>query len=333
MAISMEKLGELASRLLKADSFERSVSLFDQICKEEFGIFQLSLVKVNKLVPFSTERQSFLGRKTNDFDDVFLDLSLRRIKMIDVSKLEYREGLNALIIENRPISFGMLGDPIAEFYCIVLDYGLEPSKQQELDFLFRVFYPLCQLHLRYRRSQSLIYTDDLTGLYNARYLEEAIDNEVRRAERFGTHFSLLFVDLDNFKSINDKFGHLAGSSVLQQMRDVLKQGLRDIDSVIRYGGDEFVIILLGATSDKAFLAAERLRRAVEESRFMLDDGHHVSLTASIGVATFPDHAATKKELLKLADTSMYRSKKTGKNKVNLYKPDDKEDHEEQISKG
>ncbi len=120
--------------------------------------------------------------------------------------------------------------------------------------------------------------------------------------------------------VNDKFGHLNGSVVLKQLADVLRETLREVDSVIRFGGDEFVILLLGATSNTGLMAAERIRRKIEDARFFLDDGHHISLTASIGIASYPEHAKDRETLLKVADEMMYHSKKQGKNRVSLYQP-------------
>jgi diguanylate cyclase (GGDEF)-like protein len=130
--------------------------------------------------------------------------------------------------------------------------------------------------------------------------------------------------------VNDRFGHLNGSSVLRQLADVLRDGAREVDSVIRFGGDEFVVLLLGATANTGLLAGERIRRKIENARFFLDDGNHISLTASIGVAAYPEHAKTRETLLKIADEMMYYSKKQGKNRVSLYKT--RADHEPQQAK-
>jgi len=128
---------------------------------------------------------------------------------------------------------------------------------------------------------------------------------------------VLFIDLDNFKAVNDTHGHLVGSQLLQHVGTVLRDTLREVDCVIRYGGDEFVVLLLGSTADAGLLAAERLRRKVAKETFNLADDAKIQLTCSIGVAAFPDHAASRDELLRLADQSMYRSKKGGKNRVSI----------------
>ncbi|MCX6108235.1 MAG: GGDEF domain-containing protein [Proteobacteria bacterium] len=166
------------------------------------------------------------------------------------------------------------------------------------------------------RTQARLYRDDLTGLYNYRYLEIALEHELRRAERFQNNFCLLFLDLDGFKPINDQHGHLSGSGVLKQVAEVLREVLREVDIPIRYGGDEFVVLLLGASCAKGVLAAERVRRRIEETAFVVDGGR-THLTASIGVAAYPEHARDMGSLLKLADETMYSSKRNGKNRVTV----------------
>ena len=167
------------------------------------------------------------------------------------------------------------------------------------------------------RTQALLYRDDLTGLFNSRYLEQALDAELRRAERFGNQFCLMFIDLDGFKPINDIHGHLSGSSVLRQVADVLREAVREVDVPIRYGGDEFVVVLLGATCAKGVLAAERVRRRIEAKEFQLEGGGTARITASIGVAAYPEHGRDCKTLLKMADETMYDSKRAGKNRVSV----------------
>jgi diguanylate cyclase (GGDEF)-like protein len=169
---------------------------------------------------------------------------------------------------------------------------------------------------RLHAAQSLLYEDDVTGLFNFRYLDVALDSEFRRLQRFHTPFSLLFIDLDNFKQVNDVYGHLTGSSILRQVGEQIKGALRDVDVVIRYGGDEFVVVLIGTNSKQALLAAERVRAQVDRFRFRAEgssDPLHVS--ASIGVASCPEHAKDKQTVLRLADETMYAAKRGGKNRV------------------
>jgi len=160
-----------------------------------------------------------------------------------------------------------------------------------------------------------IKNDDLTSLYNFRYLHQAIDMEIERAQRYGSLFSLIFMDLDNFKDVNDKFGHLIGSRLLIETSQILKKNLRTIDVITRYGGDEFVMILPQTTNDGCFQVAERLRKTIENNIFLKHQGHTIRLTASFGVASFPDIAKNREELIHMADKAMYRGKFSSKNIV------------------
>ncbi len=170
---------------------------------------------------------------------------------------------------------------------------------------------------RLESQEKLLYQDDLTGLYNSRYLELAIDQELRRSGRSMNPFCLMFIDLDGFKAVNDQYGHPVGSQVLKQVAKVIKDAVREIDIPIRYGGDEFVVVLVGASSAKGLLAAERVRRNIERTSFKVDPQINVNLTASIGLSAYPDHARDRESLLKVADDTMYNSKKRGKNRVSI----------------
>ena len=180
----------------------------------------------------------------------------------------------------------------------------------------RQFHRELYWHRQLEKTQHLLYKDDLTGLFNYRYLHVALQNESVRYQRFAQGFSLLFLDLDNFKIINDQFGHGQGSSVLKDVALLLKDSVREVDIVVRYGGDEFVIILIGTNSLHASFAAERLREIIAQTPFYITKhSHPVYLTASIGIASCPEHTTDKNELLRLADERMYHGKRQGKNRV------------------
>ena len=161
--------------------------------------------------------------------------------------------------------------------------------------------------------------DDLTNLYNVHYLNQALDVEIERSRRYRSMFSLIFMDIDNFKGVNDKYGHLVGSKVLIEMAQLLQKSLRKIDVITRYGGDEFVIILPLTPPDSGFLVADRLRKSIEKNVFLKYEGLPISLTASFGVASYPENARNREELLKIADDAMYHGKFTTKNVVHAAK--------------
>jgi diguanylate cyclase (GGDEF)-like protein len=169
--------------------------------------------------------------------------------------------------------------------------------------------------LRVQRAEALSVTDDLTQLYNSRYLSQVLRRETKRASRSGRPLSLLFVDLDGFKGINDAHGHLYGSRALVEAAGVIRQSARETDVVARFGGDEFALVLPDTGSEGAVAVGERVRERISEFRFLRGDGLDIHLTASVGVATLPDVAASTEGLIQAADQAMYHVKERGKNGI------------------
>src|SRR6266404_1442840 len=169
--------------------------------------------------------------------------------------------------------------------------------------------------VRIAEAERLSQTDDLTKLHNARYLRQFLLNEIRRARRYGTSVAALFLDLDDFKRINDLHGHLVGSHVLMEMAAVILSSIRDTDAVARYGGDEFVIVLPDTGTELAGSVAERIREKIQNYQFTGGRRLQLSLTASFGVAAFPLHASSPQQLIACADTAMYEAKAAQKNCV------------------
>jgi diguanylate cyclase (GGDEF)-like protein len=169
--------------------------------------------------------------------------------------------------------------------------------------------------VRIAEAERLSQTDDLTKLHNARYLRQFLLNEIRRARRYGSSVAALFLDLDDFKQINDEHGHLVGSHVLMEMAAVILSSIRDTDAVARYGGDEFVIVLPDTGTELAGQVAERIRQRITRHQFNGGRRLQLSLTASFGVAAFPKHASSPQQLIACADTAMYEAKAANKNCV------------------
>jgi len=167
--------------------------------------------------------------------------------------------------------------------------------------------------------EKLSVTDPLTGLFNRRFLETRLEEERSRSQRQGQPFSLIFADLDNFKIYNDVCGHLAGDKALRKAASIMRRTARDMDVVVRYGGEEFCLILPATTKKEAFLAAERLRQTIEAEIFPGETNLPLGrLTISLGIASFPDDGNTRHDLLAAADLVLYRAKEQGRNRTVLY---------------
>lgn len=167
----------------------------------------------------------------------------------------------------------------------------------------------------YNLAKDMLFIDDLSGLYNYRYLEIALDRELKRIERYSSQLAILFLDMDSFKLVNDTHGHLVGSQVLKEVGTLLKASVRDVDVVIRYGGDEYTIILVETSPEAAGSVAERIRKLVASHSFLAERGMDIKLTCSIGYSCCPEDTLSKHQLLEMADNAMYAGKDSGKNCV------------------
>ncbi len=192
-----------------------------------------------------------------------------------------------------------------------------PFDIQALRILGNPFFLIYDTLLYYERAKKLTITDDLTSLYNFRYLREFLGFEISRSLRYNNPLSVLFIDIDNFKSVNDTRGHLVGSAVLVEIGEIFKSMVRDKDAIVRYGGDEFVIILPETSIEGASVLAKRIKDKVENYVFKGGDDYSIKLTVSIGIATCPKHSSRAEDLIKMADTAMYEAKFDGKNKIKI----------------
>jgi diguanylate cyclase (GGDEF)-like protein len=186
-----------------------------------------------------------------------------------------------------------------------------------LDALARPLASALANAVRIAEAERLSQTDDLTKLHNARYLRQFLLNEIRRARRYGSSVAALFLDLDDFKRINDVHGHLVGSHILMEMAAVILSSIRDTDAVARYGGDEFVIVLPDTGTELASSVAERIRSKIGRHEFNGGRRLKLGLTASFGVAAFPAHALSPQQLIACADSAMYEAKAAQKNCVRV----------------
>ena len=190
--------------------------------------------------------------------------------------------------------------------------------------LFILFYRLVgwigkRIEQNEQRLEQFATVDQLTGLYNYRTYNSILKSEIVRARRYDRPVSVLMLDIDHFKRVNDTYGHMTGDRVLERMGHLLKESVRAESSVCRYGGEEFSIIVPEVGAEAASETAERLRETVEQTSFSDEQGRPIKITVSIGVAAFPKSAATVDELTNAADTALYAAKEGGRNRVMQYK--------------
>jgi diguanylate cyclase (GGDEF)-like protein len=193
--------------------------------------------------------------------------------------------------------------------------SLGPSLIQTLRTLLEPAAIALDNALALQKAEALSVTDDLTRLYNSRFLNQVLRRETKRASRSGRPLSMVFVDLDGFKQVNDRYGHLSGSKALVEAAAIIRGCARETDVVARFGGDEFALVLPDTGRDGAQSVAARIRERLGSARFLAADGLSVHLTASIGVATLPDVAGSAEELIRAADMAMYRVKASGKDGI------------------
>lgn len=204
------------------------------------------------------------------------------------------------------------------------DYITKPFDPEELVARVKVHLKIKKLQDELKRSNELLLelsnTDHLTGLFNRRYMMDALEKEVQRASRKNGNLSLIMMDIDHFKQINDTYGHQQGDVVLKNVAHQLQKELRSYDCASRYGGEEFIAILPDSTLKEAVFVADRIRMSLQEFHFS-GELSALKLTASLGVACFPAPGITTVDgLIKLVDDALYRAKHNGRNRVEFYEP-------------
>lgn len=166
----------------------------------------------------------------------------------------------------------------------------------------------------YQKVSELAITDTLTQVYSRRYFLERFNEELRRSKKNKLRLSFLMIDIDNFKQYNDRYGHLVGDAILREISKTIRQTVRQIDFIGRYGGEELCVVLAQTDKEQANFAAERIRQGIASAVIKVYD-EELKATVSIGVSTFPDNADHMKDLIEMADQALYLAKETGKNKV------------------
>jgi len=214
-----------------------------------------------------------------------------------------------------------LRQSVARFSLGELSHRVAIQRSDELGELATAFNAMASaLEKNQTELTELATLDGLTGLYNHRTFYILLRGELARAQRFNRPVSLLLLDIDHFKSVNDTHGHQAGDAILQDLGRLLTQASREIDRICRYGGEEITIILPETDVDAAVVIAERMRASVEGHAFEVGGGASMHLTVSVGVASWPLHASNAQGLVAEADTAMYAAKQGGRNRVVRYEP-------------
>jgi len=222
--------------------------------------------------------------------------------------------------EQAVVVLGQAADP--EFRAGALKRGAyqvlaEPVAVAELEWVLRNGAERAHLLQTNTVLRQEAFRDDLTDAYNRRYMERHMEEELERARRYERPFSVLFMDLDRLKTVNEAYGHLCGSKVLMEVAALVLQHLRKSDKIFRFGGDEFVVTLPETDRRGALKVANRLREAVKEHRFLVAEGAAVQLTASFGLSTFPQDGINTDQLLRHADQAMYLIKSTSRDGVGV----------------
>lgn len=209
------------------------------------------------------------------------------------------------------------------FYCDNVEisklcfYSREEIQWENIDFIDIVKSELdvvLRLKYLYAKTQHLSITDELTQLYTRRHMNGVILQEFERARRYGTILTVAMIDIDDFKKINDKYGHLAGDFVLKEIASIFLNTLRKTDYIYRYGGEELCVLMPETVIEKAYTPLERLRKAIEVKEFIFDN-QKIPVTISIGTATYKKEMGHWRDLVECADNALYQAKRTGKNKV------------------
>ena len=192
--------------------------------------------------------------------------------------------------------------------------GVKPYEEERFNILTAQFFMGLKRALLYQKIQELAITDSLTAVFSRRYFMEKLNEEIERATKFNLKFAFLMADIDHFKEYNDRYGHLVGDVVLKETAATIKESVRQIDVVGRYGGEEFAILLPETSHRNAYFAAERIRKAIAAKRIRAYD-EELSLTISIGFSAFPRDAKDGLNVIDKADIALYQAKQKGRNEV------------------
>jgi len=287
-----------------------------------------------KLLRDNKEFKTGNGNLQKSLDSIIAlyDMTKQICKSLDVDKVfgYFKEEMNKYIsVRDCKLLKGESGLPDYEGYILfplkiqdelignLAVEGLKEEDKERFYILSQQFLLGIKRAILYEGVQALSIIDTLTNVFNRRYYLERFKEELERSLKFKYVFSCLMVDIDYFKSFNDRYGHIVGDAILRELSKTIQENIRQIDLLGRYGGEEFSIILSETDKDAAHFAAERIRKAIEEKRIKVYD-EELKITVSIGVSTYPADAKEMKTLIDKADSALYLAKQAGRNKVCLY---------------
>lgn len=266
--------------------------------EEPAGGVQVPAIKGEKLIELFTGgfKDVWLTRKENISALEELGVKDGAVEtFVVLPLLSERKMVGMLAVENLP------KEDLERFVILAMQFALEIKKV-----------------LLYETVEKLAVTDSLTGLYVRRYFYERLDEELQRSKKYSFEFAFIMVDIDDFKKCNDTYGHMVGDVVIKDIARIIKESVREIDIVGRYGGEEFVIALPETGINSARQVAERLRKKVEDRVFKAYD-EKLKLTISVGLAIYPADASELNDIIDKADQALYKAKNSGKNVVCEYK--------------
>jgi diguanylate cyclase (GGDEF)-like protein len=253
--------------------------------------------------------------KTLDEDKIFSYLKeqvSRYVQLLDCKLLKSDADLSAytnytilpLKVDKNPIGYLVASE-------------IKERDKDKFHILAQQFILSIKRAILYQKVQELAITDSLTQVFSRRFVLERLNEEMERSKKFNYNFSILMGDIDHFKNYNDHYGHLVGDAILREVSKTMKENIRQIDLIGRYGGEEFLVILTETDKEQARLAAERIRQAIEYKQIKAYD-ENLKVTISIGISTFPDDAQDILGLIEKSDRALYQAKETGRNKVCVF---------------
>ncbi len=260
---------------------------------------------------------------SQDIDVVLLDVMMPGMSGFDVCKeiRKIRESTRLPVI--LLTAKGEKEDIIEGINCGANDYITKPFESEilvaKINSLIKLKQLQDELEEKNRQLENLAITDGLTGIYNYRFFHNKLKEEFERAKRYETPLACIMIDLDFFKNINDKYGHMTGDAILTELAVIIMQNIRKNDVFARYGGEEFVLLLPHTSENGAYNEAERIRKSIEEHFFSGVNAKGV-ITISLGIANYPaTYINTPEDLIKFADIALYDAKRNGRNRVEVYK--------------